>query len=300
MDLKALGVRPEGIEISGGEPFLYEHRLIDILGLVKDVYGPGSRVQVQTNAFWCKTDDVVRGKYESLRDSCVFVISSVDFFHFEYIPVSFVRRSLLTAADVFNMRNNAHFMHELKEYPPGASVSVAEAVAHEGVGIDGNAAFSLAPFIDSKSPDSFSDVDCSDILEEYGKVHIDPYGNVFPPCRCIGILLGNVRTHSGGLPPIVEESRAGNPPNEVVRILATLGPYGLFQEAVRRGYNPLERGYASECHLCYMVRHYLFTHGHYTQALGPAEVYEPTADKTLGSQITIKSEEDDHRTIGCT
>lgn len=285
VDLKKLsGDTPT---ISGGEPFLYEELAVDILRLVQEVYGY-SDVWLQTNAFWCIHDNTVKEKYESLRQFCGAVISSVDYFHFERIPIGFVRRSLNIAADVFGLHNNPHFTSDLKEYSSKLTVSCREAVEFEGVGLNGNAAFALAPFIPGKPVEAFSSMRCADMLLEYDKIHIDPYGNVFPPCRCVGIILGNAKEHDGGLHALIGESKAGKLVNEIIDILASSGPVGLFHEATKLGYQPLSRGYASKCHLCYMVRHYLYTHGHFKDSLGPSEIYQPTADEKLGSEIMLK------------
>jgi len=282
-DLKELGAIPA---ISGGEPFLYEKRVIDILKLIQEIYEPDSRVWVQTNAFWCKDDDTVREKYESLRPFCRGVISSADYFHYEWIPSEFIKRSLGIAADVFGLR----YVRETVDNwdAPNPTISCREAVEIEGVGLNGNAAFALAPFVEGKPVETFSSIQCSEVLFEYDRIHLDPYGNVFPPSRCLGILLSNAKEHDGGLHSLIKKSKSGELVNELIAILASSGPVGLFFEAVRLGYQPLSRGYASACHLCYMVRHFLYTHDYFLDSLGPEEIYQPTADEKLGPEIVIK------------
>jgi hypothetical protein len=285
VDLKKLG--GDTPTISGGEPFLYEELVVDILKLVQEVYGY-SDVWILTNAFWCKDDNTVREKYESLRKFCGAVMSSVDFFHFEWTPIGFARRSLNTAADVFGLHNNPHFTSDLKDYSSMLTVSCREAVEFEGTRLTGNAAFALAPFVPGKPVQAFSSIRCAGMLLEYDSIHIDPYGNVFPACYCKGIVLGNAKEYDGGLHALIKKSKSGELVNEVIDILASSGPVGLLQEAVKLGYQPLLRGYASACHLCYMVRHFLYTHGYFRDSLGPWEIYYPTADEKLGPEILMK------------
>lgn len=289
VSLRRLGAKPEeGTGISGGEPFLYKKRMIDILKVGQEVYGKDSRFDAETNAYWCNDDAIVRDTYEGLRSLCHMVVSSMDFFHLEFIPFENIRRSLRIAGEVFNLGHIPHFTLVYEEYKGRRAVSCAEAVRREGVGLCGNAAFSLAPFVEAKPAEAFRDIRCDKEMIQFHKVHIDPYGNVFPPCRCIGILLGNTGERKGGLFDLVTDVKHGHFPNEVVRILAVSGPVGLYEKAMEFGYVPLPDGYANGCHLCYMVRHYLFTKGHYRDALGPKEVYEPTAGADLGSEITMK------------
>ena len=73
-----------------------------------------------------------------------------------------------------------------------------------------------------------------------------------------------------------------------VKVLKLCIIFGLLLMAVKLGYQPLPRGYASKCHLCYMVRQFLYTHGYFRDSLGPWEVYHPTADERLGSEIVMK------------
>ena len=183
-ELKQLGVRAESVELSGGEPFLYEDHVRQILRIVHEVYGPSGRVQLQTNGFWCTDEEIATENYRSLKDYCVFVVSSVDFYHFEHIDLDRVQRSLSAAADVFGLHDIPHFSSDLADYRESRNVSVSESVEFEGMGFCGNAAFSLAPYVAARPPEDFREELCADVLVDYAKIHIDPYGNVFPPCRC--------------------------------------------------------------------------------------------------------------------
>jgi len=211
------------------------------------------------------------------------------FFHLEHIPFASIRRSLRIACEVFCLHDIPHFTLEYEEYSSKVSVTCAKAVEIEGCGLTGNAAFALAPYLPAKPAEAFRYEQCKEMLIEFDSIHVDPYGNVFPPCRCKGIILGNADEDSDGLVSVVQKSKAGKAGNVVVELLAASGPVALLREAARRGYEPLKRGYASKCHLCYLVRHYLYTHEYFTDFLGPAEVYEPTSDESLGPEMMMRT-----------
>lgn len=286
-DLKEVGVRK--IHLTGGEPFLYQERLFKVLHLIQDAFGPMCRPEIQTNGFWCTDKGVVETKYNSLEGLCCFVCASIDPFHFEWVPMDRVRRCLNLAATAFDV-HNAHFDSDLSDYARNLRLTCSEAIEMEGDYIKyvSNAAFSLAPFVPGHPPETFSQTNCRESLLGGDSIHIDHYGNIVPGDECWGITLGNALQDSGSLRSIIEGSRSGHLRNATIDVLVESGPWGLYLKARELGYEPLARGYATACHLCYMVRTYLFKNGHCIEALGPEELYQPTADETLGPEIVMK------------
>jgi hypothetical protein len=97
-------------------------------------------------------------------------------------------------------------------------------------------------------------------LEDPGRVHIDPYGNVH---LCQGLLLGNISTKP--LSQIVQEYDPYNHP--ISGPIIKGGPAQLAWD------NNIEHteGYVDECHMCFNIRKLLIEK--YPEFLAPLQVY---------------------------
>ena len=98
------------------------------------------------------------------------------------------------------------------------------------------------------------------------ELHIDPYDNLQTNC---GVILGDATRTT----PLELMRRGPENANEIVRLLARAGPFGLMELARdEHGFTPPERAH-SKCALCYQVRKFL--RPFYPDVFGPAEVYGP-------------------------
>jgi hypothetical protein len=97
--------------------------------------------------------------------------------------------------------------------------------------------------------------------------HFDNYGN-YMPGFCGGISYGDIRDADTLL-------REGiNPESKpVLALLMEEDLEGLFNLAKEKGYEALEEGYCSKCHLCLDIRSYLARGGEFEE-LAPQEFYE--------------------------
>lgn len=284
--LRTLAGDQAKVHLTGGEPFLYWDRLVEILGEAGR-QGLGPVDQIETNGFWATGESVVRQRLEMLAALNVRRLKiSADPFHQEYVDIEPVRRLTRMAKEVLGPER---VLVRWEKYldcamPFDRDRAYVQAYHEYPFRFAGRAAGRLAQLmmdngllmIDKDSPDSAPNYPSSIInhpclpafLGAKG-VHIDPYGNVFSG-TCSGIILGNVNQT-----PLDDLWRRFHPGQEgLVGILCEQGPAGLWERAKALGYQELP-AYAGKCHLCTHIRQFLFTAGAEQTVLGPADCYGP-------------------------
>ncbi len=85
--LRQLGCTGAALHFAGGEPFYDYELLIDSFKAARD-----ERLlplgKLETNAFWCTDDDLVRQRLTEIRDlGLIELLISSDVFHQEFIPI---------------------------------------------------------------------------------------------------------------------------------------------------------------------------------------------------------------------
>jgi MoaA/NifB/PqqE/SkfB family radical SAM enzyme len=290
--LKTLAGDEARIHLTGGEPFLYWDRLVEILKEAgKQNLGPAD--MVETNGFWATNDALAKDRLTTLIELGVRRLKiSVDPFHQEYVDIEPVRRLARVARDVFGPDR---VQVRWEKYLNDCGLRIAdcglteqrdklyvEAYRDYPFRFTGRAAGRLAQLIidnglwmiEKEGPDCSSNHQSSiinhpclpDFLGAKG-VHIDPYGNVFSG-TCSGIILGNINEE-----PLEEIWRQFHPrQNAFIQALCEQGPYGLLEEAKSLSYRELS-AYAGKCHLCTHIRQFLFEKGLMQPTVGPAECY---------------------------
>jgi hypothetical protein len=200
---------------------------------------------------------------------------SIDPFHQEYVDIEPARRLAQMAIEILGSDRVQIRWRKYLENPieiKGLSPAERErlylrAMKDYPCRFTGRAAGKLAELVAAESTEELSSLNCkSDFLGAKG-VHIDPFGNVFSG-TCSGIIIGNV-----GRTPLEEIWKQFTPTRyELVNTLVNLGPAGLFEAAVKRGFKE-ETAYADKCHLCTQIRQFLFDNGLEKVEIGPAECY---------------------------
>lgn len=263
------------VHLTGGEPFLFWERLVEILAAGQgENLGPVDLVE--TNGSWASSEELVRGRLQTLRDLGVRRLKvSVDPFHQEYVDIEKVRLLARVAQDVFGPdRVLVRWQEYLVDGGPPADRDRAymEAYQTHRFRFAGRAAGRLGELLASGPVEALASVNClGDFLGAKG-VHIDPYGNVFGG-TCSGIIVGNINET-----PLEEIWRRFTPTqNAVIRTLCERGPYGLLADAEGQGYQRLAR-YADKCHLCTHVRQFLLDEGQEKTVIGPPDCYEIDPD----------------------
>jgi len=271
--LKELAGDNAKIHITGGEPFLYWQRLVEILQEAKKLnLGPVD--MIETNGFWATDEDIVRDRLKILNELGMSRLKiSCDPFHQEYVGIEPVRQLAQTAKEILgpervlvrwekyldnpaaNQRERK-YIETLKDYP---------------CRFTGRAAGHIAELAAKETIEEISKTNCRGAFLDAKGVHIDPYGNVFNG-TCSGIIVGNVSQT-----PLTGIWRSWQPRDKVIETLFCFGPAGFLDEAVKLGYKPAER-YAGKCHLCTSVRQFFFEKGLYQSVIGPAECYIESDD----------------------
>ena len=267
------------IHITGGEPFLYWDRLVEILREAKE-HNLGPVDMIETNGFWATDEEIVKDRLKTLDGLGMNRLKiSCDPFHQEYVDIGPVKRLAKVAGELLGedrvlvrwekclenpveMKNitavekDTHYVETLKDYP---------------CRFTGRAAGRIAELVAKDSIEQIAGENCRDAFLGAKGVHIDPFGNVFSG-TCSGIIIGNVG--NPGAPELAEIWQNWQPKNDkLVNTLFNSGPAGLLDEAVKLGYKPADF-YAGKCHLCTSIRQFFFDKGFYKSTVGPAECYQ--------------------------
>jgi len=273
--LKELAGESAKIHITGGEPFLYWDRLVEILREVKK-HNLSPVDMIETNGFWATDEKIVVERLKILNELWMNRLKiSCDPFHQEYVDIEPVRRLAHIAKELFGkgrvlvrwekylensveMKNitaaesDNHYVETLKDYP---------------CRFTGRAAGHITSLVAKDTIEQISKSNCSDAFLGAKGVHVDPYGNVFSG-TCSGIIVGNIAERS--LDTIWLNWRPEK--DKLVNTLFNSGPVGLLDEALKLGYKPTEF-YAGKCHLCTSIRRFFFEKGLYKSTIGPVECY---------------------------
>jgi MoaA/NifB/PqqE/SkfB family radical SAM enzyme len=281
--LKELAGDTAKIHITGGEPFLYWERLVEILREAKKL-NLGKTDMIETNGFWAIDDETINDRLKILDELGMSRLKiSCDPFHQEYVDIEPVRRLARIAKELLGV---SRVLVRWEKYLPVRQAGLENPVEMENISQDekdnhyietlkdypcrftGRAAGRIASLLAKDTVEQISELNCSDAFLAAKGVHIDPYGNVFSG-TCSGIIIGNV-----GKTPLAEIWRNWKPENDkLTETLVSSGPAGLLNEAIKLGYKPANL-YAGKCHLCTSIRQFFFNKGLYESIIGPAECYQ--------------------------
>lgn len=281
--LKALAGDKVRVHITGGEPFLYWDRLVEMLQEGKR-QNLGPLDMVETNGFWAASEKIVRERLKVLDELGMLRLKiSCDPFHQEYVDIEPVKRLADVARELLGEKrvlvrwekylDSSVEMQGLS--PSEREQQYIRAVKEYPCRFTGRAGGRLAELVSFNPVETLASVNCkSEFLGAKG-VHIDPYGNVFSG-TCSGIIVGNVNQSS--LEDIWREFHPAE--REILNTLFDSGPVGMLDKAVGLGYK-LAKVYAGKpatlwagkCHLCTSVRQFLFEKGFEKAIIGPGDCY---------------------------
>ena len=273
--LKVLAGDNARVHITGGEPFLYWDRLVEILQEGKrQKLGPLD--MVETNGFWTTDEGTIKERLKVLDELGMHRLKiSCDPFHQEYVDIEPVRRLANIAKELLGEKRvlvrwekyldssvemrglsqdelNRQYRAAIKGYP---------------CRFTGRAAGKLAELVAKDTVEQIAQANCKEAFLGAKGVHIDPYGNVFSG-TCSGIIIGNITQN-----PLEDIWKQFHPEMcEFVDALFNLGPLDLLEKVTRLGYKKT-KVYASKCHLCTSMRQFLFDNGLEKSIIGPADCY---------------------------
>ena len=261
-----LGLKGDVLHIAGGEPFLYYDHLLEIVRTANKA-GMAPLNMVETNAFWCRSEDIAKRRFKELKQAgMIHIFFSADAYHQEFVPVEHVRNGVRAAKQIFG-EENVYIRHEKFVDDPQDISDIPNTIRQIGEQMAGRASGMLAQYLEHKPVESFISQNCESELHPHQmeQVHIDPDGLVFPS-KCAGIIFINAKERS-----LSEAIKSGiYTHNPIMDILISEGPVGLLRLAEKEGYIS-SAGYVSKCHLCHETRKFLLPY--YSKYLGPKSVY---------------------------
>ncbi|MFO0838218.1 MAG: radical SAM protein [Phycisphaerae bacterium] len=272
------------IHLAGGEPMGDWPRLAALVRAARDA-GLTPLEKIETNAFWAVDDDLTRTRLE-LLDALGMekLVVSADIYHQEFVPIERVRRCVEIARRVLGagrVRVRWWDFYNRPDSPRGLAADAknaayATALERHRDRMTGRAALRLAPLLEQHDAEHFAGRRCVDEVLQSRHVHIDGHGNIFPGV-CSGIILA--RATDRGVDEAWDDLSKHWRENPVVDAVVEGGSYELMRRAEGLGYRRLPGGYANKCHLCTDVRQFLFDHGLWRAAVGPAECYANERDR---------------------
>src|SRR3989304_3220701 len=197
--LKILAGEQARVHLTGGEPFLYWERLIEILEQAKEE-GLTPCDLIETNGFWAESDKIAAERLEVLDNLGVrrFKIST-DPFHQEYVHAEVVRRLAKIAKEILGPQRVLVRWEKYLDNPviirgldaEQRNRKLLSAMEDYHCRFTGRAAGRLAALAKTDPMESIAAMSCSSEFLAAKGVHIDPYGSVFSG-TCSGIVIGNI------------------------------------------------------------------------------------------------------------
>lgn len=269
----------ESLTVHGGEPFLYFDKVAAILSKAREL-GIHHR-WIITNGFWAENGDVAGEKLKVLKEAGLTAITfSIDAFHQEYVPFDRVRCGIECAVKLdfdtvavdsyflFNQHDENRYNIETMGYIDGLERLQKVEINRFVAGFEGRASELLPQeeYMQERIPAGRCRPPfwLGGDLRGPKTIEMDYEGNV---TLCPGISIGNVREKS--ISEILRKYDYREHP--IIKIIIEKGPIGLFELAKLYGYDG-NGGFIDECHLCYKMRKYLFSH--FRQYLAPAGCYQ--------------------------
>jgi len=243
----------EWIYFEGGEPFLYYQTM---LAGIHEAVKYGFKVGIVTNSYWATSEEDALLCLNPLVGKIHDLTISSDLFHFTE-KESRQSKIVMRVADQLKIQVGVICI----ELPEKQGVSTIGQIPPESASImyRGRAAVKLAP-IATLYPSSLFTTCPHENLEDPGRVHIDPLGNLH---ICQGIIIGNL--FKMPLKDICESYIPSDHP--IISPLLKGGPLQLIEQ-----YSLSHSDYyADACHLCYESR--ILLRKRFPDILGPDQMY---------------------------
>ncbi|RLG71966.1 MAG: hypothetical protein DRO11_03255 [Methanobacteriota archaeon] len=273
-----------GLHLTGGEPFLNYGLLLKLTRACKRLSVPG--VFVETNCFWCVSDETTEEKLLRLKEEGLRgILISVNPFTVEETPFERVERAIRISRKIFDgntMVYHETFLLRLRSLGFKGTVPLEKYLGLVGcvdpVGLSkelgclilpkGRAPYQLGHLYRKHPAKHFFGCSCLEELTRGWHIHIDNYYNYITG-YCAGISLGDARD--------IEEILEGVDldDNPIIAMLtSSRGLERLYRFAIEEfGYVERGEGYVSKCHLCTDIRRHIVEQGGDFRELRPKEFY---------------------------
>lgn len=235
------------ISISGGEPFLYEDFIYEI---VKDIAKNDKISTCITNGFWATNYDKAYSKLKKFNEAGLkYLTVSFDDFHNEFISINNIRNILLASYQL-NMKisinmavtqsmDGIKLLNELKDYLLGVPVT-RFSVMPVGAGHKIECT-EMYYHIDLEKPLRCSEPSFNMVVHHDGMVY---------PCCSPAVFetilkIGSIREFT------LDELRKKLYNNLLIYIIKKEGPGWFLKNLNTKGITSYNKPYISTCHLCY-------------------------------------------------
>jgi hypothetical protein len=272
----AIGLN-DGLHFSGGEPFLNFDLLLKAVEIAERLHIPSTFVE--TNCFWCGSDDGTRQKLQTLKAAGLKgILISVNPFYAEYVPFERTERCIRLSQEVFGA-NVA--VYQLEYYRLFQRLGIKDRIPLEDylalageqslagrveMFLMGRATRDLRSLYPTNPAERFLGMPCQPPFLRDWHNHFDNYGNLMPGF-CGGISLGSWQD----LDRLTQEG-IDLDAHPVLAYLIAGDMRGLYQFAQDLGYQPSQDGYVSKCDLCLEIRKHLVSVGDFSE-LQPRQFY---------------------------
>jgi hypothetical protein len=272
----------QGLHLTGGEPFLNQDLLFNMLSIAIDK-GISSTF-VETNCYWCVDDDIVEEKFKRLKEAGLGgVLVSVNPFLLEFVPLERVERAMRIGHGLFGrdlMIYHPYFYADLKrlgvigrikweDYLQKMDDEARSHLSDFDVLLPmGRLVWRLNAIYRRFPPEFFFRENCLEELTRSWHVHVDNYGNYITG-YCAGLSLGD-RSRWDAIPQKGIDLKEHPVIGALASSLGDLCEYASGKYA----FHPDRSGYVSKCHLCLHIRKHLVDEGCGLKELNPVQFYE--------------------------
>jgi MoaA/NifB/PqqE/SkfB family radical SAM enzyme len=242
--------------LTGGEPFLYYDRVVDIMA---HAFKQGLTSEIVTNCFWAENYEISFGKLKRLRElGLVNFVTSLDDFHLEYIPVDNIKNAIRVAVDIGlkvtvktleydNCRIKSEDVPELLELSQETKNLSLQKIEPVSEGrfklLKSNKMVKDLEKRAIRKQDVNLSGGCSKIIKFPA---VNPMGELYPCCG-----FGDGSRFSGKYPDSnFYELLSMMQNNLLFNLLATLGPHGVLKLAEQYFTEPIRDSYDNPCELC--------------------------------------------------
>ena len=267
-----------GLHFTGGEPFLNFDLLLAAVEMAEGLEIPSTFVE--TNCFWCHSDQVTREKLRELKDGGLKgILVSVNPFYAEYVPFERSERCIRISQEVFGrnvMVYQVEYLQRFKRLGIKGRISIEDYLARTKgedlaqnveLFLTGRAARRLRDFYSLYLARDFFPEPCAPSFFRNWHNHFDNYGNILPG-YCGGISLGSWKDMDTFIQEGIDLEA-----HPLLRFLIHEDMEGLFQYAQDLGYQDSPDGYVSKCDLCLDIRSFLASRQDFKE-LSPKAFYE--------------------------
>jgi radical SAM protein with 4Fe4S-binding SPASM domain len=239
---EAIKLGVEWISITGGEPFLEQELLMNLVEYAKS---KGLKTEIVTNCYWAETLETAKYLLNSLQKIGLDVLNlSIDDFHQEYVPIGYTRNAYWAAK---KLGVKVVIMTTTTKNNTITAKNIPELLLDENIQLlgeprlrDPNALLIETPItpvgrgetIKELDNAMISEVNCGEVLRDIG---IGPNGQVYPCCGPLAakIILGNIKTST------------------LTDIIASVEKDTIFS-SIREGVTT-SGTFTSRCHACYSL-----------------------------------------------